>query len=96
MAGDRQAIPGARIWISLAGFSFQPAEIGKICIVIFFAGYLVVQRDNLALAGKKFSDYNYHKFAILRRFYWLGFSASAYLLLKTILVPRCLSLGFSW
>lgn len=44
---------GARIWIRVFGFSFQPAEIGKICLVIFFAGYLVVQRDNLALAGKK-------------------------------------------
>lgn len=44
---------GARLWISVAGFSFQPAELAKICFVIFFAGYLVVQRDNLALAGKK-------------------------------------------
>ncbi len=46
-------IYGARIWINIAGFSFQPAEIAKICFIIFFAGYLVQQRDNLALAGKK-------------------------------------------
>ncbi len=48
-----KAINGARLWISVAGFTFQPAEISKICFVVFFAGYLVVQRDNLALAGKK-------------------------------------------
>lgn len=51
--GIGRQFQGARIWIRFAGFSFQPAEIGKICLVIFFAGYLVVQRDNLALAGKK-------------------------------------------
>lgn len=51
--GIGKEIYGARLWISLAGFSFQPAELAKICFVIFFAGYLVVQRDNLALAGKK-------------------------------------------
>lgn len=51
--GIGQQFQGARIWINIAGFSFQPAEIGKICLVIFFAGYFVVQRDNLALAGKK-------------------------------------------
>lgn len=47
-------IYGARIWISIAGFSFQPAELAKIMLAIFFAGYLVVNRDNLALAGPKF------------------------------------------
>lgn len=44
---------GARIWISVAGYSFQPAEIAKICFAIFFAGYLVARRDTLALAGPK-------------------------------------------
>lgn len=43
---------GARIWIHVAGFSFQPAELAKICFAVFFAGYLVAQRDNLSLAGK--------------------------------------------
>ncbi|MFC5369307.1 FtsW/RodA/SpoVE family cell cycle protein [Arcanobacterium bovis] len=46
-------INGARLWIRVAGFSFQPAELAKIAFVIFFAGYLISQRDNLALAGKK-------------------------------------------
>ncbi len=47
-------VNGARIWISLLGFSFQPGEVAKILLVIFFAGYLVVNRDALALAGRRF------------------------------------------
>ncbi|MDQ4086106.1 MAG: FtsW/RodA/SpoVE family cell cycle protein [Actinomycetota bacterium] len=46
-------INGARIWISLLGFSFQPGEVAKILLVVFFAGYLVVNRDALALAGRR-------------------------------------------
>jgi cell division protein FtsW (lipid II flippase) len=44
---------GARIWIGLGPFSFQPGEIAKIALTIFFAGYLVTARDSLALAGRK-------------------------------------------
>ncbi|AXK46116.1 FtsW/RodA/SpoVE family cell cycle protein [Brachybacterium saurashtrense] len=44
---------GSRIWISVAGYSFQPAELAKIAFAIFFAGYLVSRRDTLALAGPK-------------------------------------------
>jgi len=47
-------INGARIWIRLGGFSFQPGELAKICLAIFFSGYLVVKRDALALAGRRF------------------------------------------
>ena len=47
-------INGARIWIRFGGFSFQPGEIAKICLAIFFAGYLVVKREALALAGRRF------------------------------------------
>ncbi|MCK9794211.1 FtsW/RodA/SpoVE family cell cycle protein [Isoptericola sp. 4D.3] len=46
-------INGARIWVNIAGFSLQPAEFAKIAFAIFFAGYLVTNRDTLALAGKK-------------------------------------------
>ena len=34
--------------------SFQPGEVAKLCLVVFFAGYLVVKRDVLALAGHRF------------------------------------------
>lgn len=46
-------INGARIWISVGPFSFQPGEIAKLLLVITFAGYLVVHRDALALAGRR-------------------------------------------
>jgi cell division protein FtsW (lipid II flippase) len=46
-------INGARIWIQLAGFSFQPGEVAKVLLVIAFAGYLVLHRDALALAGRR-------------------------------------------
>jgi len=47
-------VNGARIWVSLGPLSFQPGEIAKLCLVIFFAGYLVVKREPLALAGRRF------------------------------------------
>jgi cell division protein FtsW (lipid II flippase) len=47
-------INGARIWIRFLGLSFQPGEVAKICLAVFFSGYLVVKRDALALAGRRF------------------------------------------
>ncbi len=46
-------INGAKIWINLAGFSFQPGEVAKMLLVVAFAGYLVQHRDALALAGRR-------------------------------------------
>ncbi|VDG75377.1 stage V sporulation protein E [Actinobaculum suis] len=54
LPGIGRTINGARLWIHIAGFSFQPAELAKICFAIFFASYLVAERDNLSLAGPKF------------------------------------------
>jgi cell division protein FtsW (lipid II flippase) len=46
-------VNGARIWISLGPLSFQPGEVAKVLLVIAFAGYLVLHRDALALAGRR-------------------------------------------
>ncbi len=43
---------GSRIWIELGGLSFQPGEIAKILLTVFFAGYLVQTRDALSIAGR--------------------------------------------
>ncbi|TXS37007.1 FtsW/RodA/SpoVE family cell cycle protein [Streptomyces sp. OR43] len=48
------AVNGAKIWISLGPFSIQPGEFAKILIAIFFSGYLMVKRDALALASRRF------------------------------------------
>ncbi|MDQ5973294.1 MAG: hypothetical protein QG661_503 [Actinomycetota bacterium] len=47
-------VNGATLWIRIGGFSFQPAEMAKIMLTIFFAGYLVEKRDSLALVRTKF------------------------------------------
>ncbi|MFT4260072.1 FtsW/RodA/SpoVE family cell cycle protein [Microbacterium sp.] len=45
----------AAVWVSLGGFiSFQPGEIAKLCLAVFFAGYLVRTRESLASVGTKF------------------------------------------
>jgi len=46
-------INGARIWIRLGPMSFQPGEIAKILLAVFFAGYLVNARDSLSLVGRR-------------------------------------------
>lgn len=52
--GLGKAVYGARIWIQVGPFSFQPAELSKIFLAIFFAAYLVDNRDRLAIGGPKF------------------------------------------
>jgi cell division protein FtsW (lipid II flippase) len=47
------SVYGSRIWIKIGGFSFQPGEIAKLTLAIFFAGYLVQTRDALSVAGRK-------------------------------------------
>jgi cell division protein FtsW (lipid II flippase) len=42
---------GARIWIHLGHYSFQPAELAKLVLTVAFASYLVDKREVLALAG---------------------------------------------
>lgn len=49
-----RTVNGARIWIGIGPFSFQPGEIAKIILTIFFAAYLVQTRDALSLTGRKF------------------------------------------
>ncbi|MDN5570569.1 MAG: FtsW/RodA/SpoVE family cell cycle protein [Propionibacteriaceae bacterium] len=44
---------GARIWISVGPFSFQPSELAKVVLAIAFAAYLVEKRDVLAMAGRR-------------------------------------------
>jgi cell division protein FtsW (lipid II flippase) len=51
--GIGTSVNGAQIWIRVAGFSFQPGEVAKVLLVVAFAGYLVLHRDALALAGRR-------------------------------------------
>src|SRR3712207_5177603 len=57
--GLGKEINGARIWIGIAGWSFQPGEVAKVLLVVAFAGYLVLHRDALALAGRRFAGIDF-------------------------------------
>lgn len=52
--GLGKSVNGARIWIQVGSMTFQPGEIAKVLLVVSFAGYLVLHRDALALAGRRF------------------------------------------
>jgi cell division protein FtsW (lipid II flippase) len=51
--GIGKTVNGARIWIHVGSMSFQPGEVAKVLLVVTFAGYLVLHRDALALAGRR-------------------------------------------
>jgi cell division protein FtsW (lipid II flippase) len=48
-----RSINGARLWIGIGPLTFQPGELAKIALTVFFAGYLVTRRESLALTGRK-------------------------------------------
>ena len=53
--GLGQEVYGARVWIGIGDIvTFQPGEIAKIALAVFFAGYLVRNRDSLSMVGTKF------------------------------------------
>ena len=70
-------INGARIWIGIGGFSFQPGEVAKVALVIAFSGYLVLHRDALALAGRRVLGIDLPGAATSARSSRCGCSASA-------------------
>lgn len=46
--GVGREINGARLWVSLGPFNFQPGEAAKVTLVIFLAAYLVEKRELLS------------------------------------------------
>ncbi|MCU1460242.1 MAG: putative FtsW/RodA/SpoVE family cell cycle protein [Acidimicrobiales bacterium] len=48
-----QNINGNRIWIRVGGSNFQPGEIAKIVLVIFFASYFVEKRELMSVATRR-------------------------------------------
>jgi cell division protein FtsW (lipid II flippase) len=55
-------ILGARVWIRLGPMTFQPGEVAKITLAIFFAGYLSSNRDLILLAGRKIGPLQFPRF----------------------------------
>ena len=48
--GIGRNINGARIWVEIGPVSFQPGEFAKIALAVFFAGYLMENRELLSVA----------------------------------------------
>ncbi len=46
--GVGRSFGGARIWVSIGPINFQPGEFAKICLALFFAGYLAERRELIA------------------------------------------------
>ena len=48
LPGIGQTINGARLWVKVGSFQFQPGELAKIFLIVFLAGYLRDKREVLA------------------------------------------------
>lgn len=57
LPGIGREVNGARLWIKLGPLNFQPAEIGKLALVIFLAGYLSERRELLAVAKTRLGKF---------------------------------------
>jgi cell division protein FtsW (lipid II flippase) len=51
-------VNGARLWVKVGGFQFQPAELAKVCLVAFFAAYLADRKELLAIATKRIAGFH--------------------------------------
>ena len=48
-----KTINGATLWVGIGELTFQPGEVAKILLAIFFAGYLISKRDTLSEIGSR-------------------------------------------
>jgi cell division protein FtsW (lipid II flippase) len=47
---------GVKLWIHVGRITFQPVEIAKLLLVIFFASYFVEKREMLSLSTRRFGN----------------------------------------
>ncbi|MEA2447076.1 MAG: hypothetical protein QOK47_713 [Actinomycetota bacterium] len=52
-------VNGARLWVALGPLQFQPGELAKICLVIFFAAYLAERKELLAIASRNIAGIHF-------------------------------------
>ena len=52
-------VNGARLWVGYGSFRFQPGELAKICLVIFFAAYLADRKELLAIASRRLAGLHF-------------------------------------
>jgi cell division protein FtsW (lipid II flippase) len=47
---------GARLWVRVAGVQFQPVEIAKVLLCIFFASYFAEKKELLSIPTRRFGN----------------------------------------
>jgi cell division protein FtsW (lipid II flippase) len=52
-------VNGARLWVGFGAYRFQPGEIAKLCLVIFFAAYLADRKELLAIASRRLAGLHF-------------------------------------
>ncbi|MDQ4070963.1 MAG: FtsW/RodA/SpoVE family cell cycle protein, partial [Actinomycetota bacterium] len=53
LPGIGQTINGARLWVRLGALTFQPGELAKIALCVFFASYLVEKQPLHAMGTRR-------------------------------------------
>lgn len=54
-----KTVNGARLWVGFGQFRFQPGELAKICLVLFFAAYLAERKELLAIASRRLAGLHF-------------------------------------
>ena len=54
-----RTVNGARLWVAIGPLQFQPGELAKICLVIFFAAYLAERKELLAIASRRIAGLHF-------------------------------------
>jgi cell division protein FtsW (lipid II flippase) len=54
-----EQINGARLWIPVGPFAFQPVEFAKILLMFFFASYFAANRDLLSIPTQRVGGRNF-------------------------------------
>lgn len=53
-----RTVYGSRIWVRLGPIGFQPGEMAKIALAVFFAGFLIERRELLRVANFRIGPFN--------------------------------------
>ena len=56
--GIGKEINGSRVWIGIGSLQFQPAELGKVAMVVFLASYLSARRELLQEARVRIGPFH--------------------------------------
>ena len=51
------SVGGARLWVHFHSFEFQPVEVAKLLLVLFFASYFVEKRELLTLRTRRVGNH---------------------------------------